>query len=83
MTAALHGVTPEEVIADAQAFLNEIWTTQDSENKDFADLFPSGKPSPEEIIFVVSSRAKEDIRKELENGQLAENNTFPDEIDNF
>ena len=58
-TAEHFGQTPEQVKADMLAAIAEAWENPEPEvQKLQKELFPNGRPTPEEFIAVVSKNIK-------------------------
>lgn len=53
--AAQTGTTPEEIRADIQAAIEAAWNDPDSATFR-AQLFPEGKPEPEQFIRVMAGQ---------------------------
>ena len=48
--AARHGVDANDLIDEAQAWIDMVWTSEDPLASPIVKLFPEGKPSVEEFI---------------------------------
>lgn len=58
-TADHFGQTPEEVRREIQACIDEAWNTDDlAAMKLQRELFPDGKPTPEQFIATVAKHLK-------------------------
>lgn len=57
--AKQYGTTPEEVRREIQASIDEAWSTADlAVMKRQRELFPDGKPTPEQFILTLAAHEK-------------------------
>ena len=52
--AKTYGVSENDVLKDVQEAIDEAWATEDVNTKKYQkQLFPGGKPTPEELINIL------------------------------
>ncbi len=55
--AKQYGTTPKEVYREIQAAIDEAWDTDDlAVMKQQRELFPNGKPTPEQFLLTLASK---------------------------
>lgn len=53
--AKTYGVSKNDVLRDIQKAIDEAWATEDVDTKKYQNqLFPDGKPTPEELINILA-----------------------------